>query len=102
MANTSTQVVQIEADLEPLVQKYLKNKIQQVDDLKKDLEKQDFENLRMTGHKMQGASRVYGFNHIAELGKKIEDAAKEKDSQTIQTQISAFDLYLKEVRVEFA
>ncbi|NQY73141.1 MAG: Hpt domain-containing protein [Candidatus Margulisbacteria bacterium] len=101
MTDAKKNVVQIESDLEPLVTKFIQNKHLQLEELRRDLNAGDFEALKMNWHKMQGASRVYGFNPIAEIGIIIETAAVAEDIQTIENKISEMVIYLSEVRIEY-
>jgi Hpt domain len=63
------------------------------------LEKNDFEAIRMLGHSMKGAGGGYGFDGVTEIGRNLEEAAKEADSNKIRNGVHELAEYLRRVEV---
>ena len=63
------------------------------------LEKLDFEMIGELGHKMCGSGSGYGFPRITELGDSIQQAAKERNSAAIRSQVAELSGYLQQVEV---
>ena len=79
--NTSADKVVIHADPEiaDLIPKFLDNRQKDINLIESALEKNDFDAIRMLGHSMKGAGGGYGFDGVTEIGKNLEEAAKEAD-----------------------
>ncbi len=93
--------VEISKDLEDLIPGYLDGIRKTVNDYKDFLSRDDWENLRVHGHRMKGSGGGYGFHFLTEKGKQIEDAAKEKDGDSIKAAITELDEYLGTLEIEF-
>lgn len=94
-------VVQVDADLEDLIPGYLQNRRQDVDAILQALENQDFETIRILGHTMKGTGGGYGFEAITEMGRGLEEAAKDKNAPAIRQGATALLAYLQAVEVVF-
>lgn len=94
-------VVQVDADLEDLIPGYLQNRRQDVDAISQALGKQDFEAIRVLGHTMKGTGGGYGFDAITEMGRALEEAAKDRDIAAIRQKAAALLAYLQAVEVVF-
>lgn len=94
-------VVQVDADLEDLIPGYLQNRRQDVDSILQALENQDFETIRVLGHTMKGTGGGYGFDAITDIGRALEEAAKNKNVQAISREVVALRDYLQAVEVVF-
>lgn len=99
--NTSTDKVVIHADPEiaDLIPKFLDNRQKDINLIESALEKNDFEAIRILGHSMKGAGGGYGFNGVTEIGKNLEEAAKEEDTNKIRNGIHDLAEYLRKVEV---
>ncbi|MCB9059903.1 MAG: Hpt domain-containing protein [Halobacteriovoraceae bacterium] len=94
-------LVKIDRDLEPLMDLFLQKRKEDLDELLKLREKMDFENIRLAGHRIKGASGSYGFSDLGLLGKAIELSAKNKKSEDLINYISKFEEYLNNLEIEF-
>jgi|TARA_Y100000294_G_scaffold85796_1_gene80329 HPt (histidine-containing phosphotransfer) domain-containing protein len=94
-------VVKVDADLEDLVPDYLENRDKDIKSISESLEKGDFENVRIIGHSMKGSGGGYGFDRISEIGKTIEDSAKEKNLNEIKKGVEQLSHYLQNVEVVY-
>lgn len=99
--NKEKIVVQIEEDLEDLIPGFLANRREDVQSITESLEKSDLENIRILGHSMKGSGGGYGFDRITEIGKSIEDAANEKDKDTIKKSNEELSDYLDRVEIVY-
>jgi len=95
-------IVQVDPDLEDLIPGFLENRSLEVEKLRAELDKNDFENIRSIGHSIKGVGGGYGFELMSELGANIETAAKENNTDAIQENINRLDDYLKNIVVEYA
>ncbi|NOG59133.1 MAG: Hpt domain-containing protein [Proteobacteria bacterium] len=95
-------IVQVDPDLEDLIPGFLENRSSDVEQLRVELDKSDFESVRSIGHSIKGVGGGYGFTLMSELGANIEIAAKESNAELILENINRLDEYLKNVEVEYA
>ena len=70
-------IVQVDEDLEGLIPGFLKNRGQDVEKLRAELEQSNFVNVSSIGHSIKGVGGGYGFDLMSELGAKIEIAGKD-------------------------
>lgn len=93
------ELVHIDASFEPLVPKFLTNRKKEVVTMQEALSAQDFETVRKLAHGMKGAGGSYGFDRISEMASVIEQAAKRRDSSTIESYLPELGSYLDRVTV---
>lgn len=58
------------------------------------LQHKDAEQIRRLGHRLRGASTVYGFPYFSEIGGALEDAAKTENWSEIEHWLQRFNAYL--------
>ncbi len=92
-------VVKIDRELRELIPGFLENKKKEIDFLKDSLKQNDFESIRLIGHKIKGSAGGYGFFQIARIGERLEWAAKNRTSHLVQKWIEAFDRYMDNLHV---
>ncbi|GKS66193.1 histidine phosphotransfer domain-containing protein [Nitrospira sp.] len=97
----SVEVVHVDASFEPLVPKFLTNRKKEVVTMREALASQDFETVRTVAHGMKGAGGSYGFDRVSELAAVIEQAAKTRDSSTIERDLPVLDSYLDRITVVY-
>jgi len=97
----SVYTVVVEKDLEDLVPAFMTNRRKEVETLRAALEARDFEQLRQLGHRMKGVGNSYGFSKVSELGKSIEDGARDEDRVTLEALIVDYADYLGRVKVVY-
>lgn len=91
--------VKIDVELKELAVSYLENRRKEIPQLKEALEKQDFEQIRTLAHRMKGSGGGYGFDEITEIGRAMEEAAKQRDGEKILQGIQRLEHYLTHVRI---
>jgi HPt (histidine-containing phosphotransfer) domain-containing protein len=100
-ANDRKIVVRVDRDLEDLIPGYIENRYKDVKSIINYLENNDYEAIRILGHSMKGSGGGYGFDKITEIGKLIEQAAKDKDREEIERQTEYLSWYIKEVEITY-
>lgn len=77
----------------------------QVRDYTEEIEKaaknSDFETIEDAGHRMRGSGETFGFNAISEMGKFLEQAAREKDLDEIGRKVKELSRYIEVVEVVY-
>ena len=94
-------VVHVDAELEDLIPGFLENRQEDIRSIEEALEKGDYETIRTLGHSMKGSGGGYGFDAITDIGKSLEDAAKEKNTGEIRKRVGELLHYLERVEVVY-
>jgi len=92
-------LVRIDRDLEDLIPGYIENRYKDIKSIINSLEIDDYETIRVLGHSMKGSGGGYGFDKITEIGKLIEQAAKDKNREVIKRQVEDLSIYIKKVEI---
>ena len=101
MSKDDKIIVHVDADLEPILPRFMELRYDDIDMINELLESGDYETIRRIGHSMKGAGGGYGFDHISVIGKGIEDAAKDKEVSKIRQKVNQLSNYLERVEVIF-
>lgn len=91
----------IDADLEPLIPKFMDNTQRELGEMRAALADGDFLTVQRLGHNAKGAGFGYGFEHMGELGKSIELAAREQDREGCGKLMDDLDVYLKFLEIRY-
>jgi HPt (histidine-containing phosphotransfer) domain-containing protein len=101
-AERSRIVVCLDAELEPIVTRFLRRKRGELPVLRTAAEARDFETIRRLGHDLKGAGEGFGFPDLSAIGAQLERCAHARDGNTITEQIEAMEAYLAAVEVRFS
>jgi HPt (histidine-containing phosphotransfer) domain-containing protein len=93
--------VKVAKDLEDLIPVFMSNRRKELDTLRVALAASDFEQLRQLGHRMKGVGNSYGFEHVSELGKQVEEGARSGDRASLEACIKDYSEYLSKVEVAY-
>ncbi|OPY91057.1 MAG: Hpt domain protein [Syntrophus sp. PtaU1.Bin208] len=93
--------VRIDPDLADLIPGFLEGRRQDVAAILKALEQNDSETIRILGHNMKGCGSGYGFDAITDLGRSLEQAAKDGDREKIQETTEELSVYLESLNVVY-
>ena len=93
--------VKVDSDLEDLMPGYLQNRHGDIGKIQKALEQNDYESIRVLGHTMKGTGGGYGFDSITDIGRSIEQSAKDKNPEDIRKLIHELSSYLERVEVVY-
>lgn len=91
--------VRVDCDLEELIPTFLTNRKQDIENIKRAFHKHDWEQLTFIGHGLKGTAYSYQFEHMGNLGKRIEFAAKETNAQEIQRCITELDRHMNALNI---
>lgn len=91
----------VDADLAPILPRYLEMRREELVRLEQALDSGDGDGVRMLGHKLKGTGTSYGFPRLTELGAAIEIAGKTDDFTTAATLTAELRSYLENVEVVF-
>lgn len=75
---------QVPADIRPLVPGFLNRREKEVEDLWNLLEMTDFRSIQDAGHKLKGTGTGYGFEMMTEIGRDLENAAKDQNFEHVK------------------
>jgi signal transduction histidine kinase/CheY-like chemotaxis protein/HPt (histidine-containing phosphotransfer) domain-containing protein len=95
-------VVRVAPDMEDVVPGYLEKRRKDVDAYRQALAAEDFDAVRMLGHKMKGTGAGYGFPVLTEIGTAIEESAKKKDAAGVAAGVDRLAWYAGKVKLEYA
>lgn len=95
-------VVHCDPDLVDLIPGYIKNRMRDVSQIREHLASGNFESIRTLGHSMKGSGGGYGFDHITEIGNKIETAALDQDATKINMAVKELGDYIERVEVVYS
>lgn len=93
--------VKIDKDLEDLIPGYLENRRKDVVSIREALKNNDLETIGILGHSMKGSGGGYGFDRITEIGKLIEESAKNMDREGITGHINELSRYLTRIEIVY-
>ncbi len=92
-------IVHVDAEIKEIVPIFLENRHKDIQSMVKALEQHDYEAVRILGHSMKGSGGGYGFDAISDIGRWLEQAAKDKDSYRIRELVSTLSEYLECVEI---
>lgn len=82
-----------------LMARYLSHRQQDLSSMRAALARDDFEQIKITGHNMHGSGSAYGLDRISELGQSLEDAAISRNAATIEGLISALENFVRSLSI---
>ncbi len=94
--------VRVEQGMEELVPAYLEKRRNDIELYRRALAAEDFETVRMLGHRMKGTGAGYGFPVLTEIGSAIEQAALRKDAGGIAAGVERLAQYAGNVQLDYA
>ena len=93
--------IRVDPDLKDLIPDYLENKGKDLLVYRQALEEDDFDSICVLGHSMKGSGGGYGFNELSNIGRAIENAAKNRDKESIHQSIIDLADFLKNLEVVY-
>lgn len=94
-------IVSVDEELKELVPQFLENRQKDIKSMLEALEQGDYESIMGFGHRIKGAGGSYGFDTITDIGRSLEQAAKNRDSQEIRKWVGKLSNYLERVEVVY-
>ncbi len=81
--------------------KYLKRRIQDIEDLRSSLELDDYSVAMKLGHQVKGNAVTFEFPQMANIGLEIESAAKKKDKERVKILVEKMESVIHSVKENF-
>lgn len=94
-------VVAIDPDLEDIVPGFLENRRHDVIALQAAIHSDDFNTIKILGHRMKGDGGGYGFEAISTIGATMEQAAARQDRPSIKRLTAELEKFLGTVKVVY-
>ncbi len=94
-------IAHVDPDLRDLIPGYLENRQKDITTIKKALKTADFGKIRVLGHSMKGSGGGYGFMPISKIGQTIEQAAKNKNPDSIKNHLVELSDFLERVTLVY-
>ena len=91
--------IHVDPDIADLIPGFLENRRKDITAMQAALEQGDFETVRVLGHSMKGAGGGYGFDAITDIGAALEQAAKDRNRESIGKSLRDLSSYLDRVEV---
>jgi len=92
-------IVHVDPDIADLIPGFLENRHKDIKTMGEALTQGDFETIQVLGHSMKGAGGSYGFDAVTDIGKSLEEAAKNNNAEGIQRSVGELAAYLERVEV---
>lgn len=92
-------VVRVKPALLELIPGFLQNRLDQIGALGSALEVGNFEAIRGMAHDLKGIGSAYGFDPISDIGRAMEEAARDQSRDEVRRQIALLADYLRRVVV---
>ena len=93
--------IQVDPDLKDIIPRFLEIRQEDITSIVSALEDENYKIIVKAGHSMKGAGTGYGFDYITEIGKSIEDAAKEKEAAEIRRCLKKLTVYLENIEIVY-
>lgn len=93
--------IYVDPVLQELIPGYLENRGKDLLVYRQALEEDDFDSICVLGHSMKGSGGGYGFNELSNIGRAIENAAKNRDKESIHQSIIDLADFLKNLEVVY-
>ncbi len=93
--------IRIDPDIKDLIPDYLKNRRDDLVIYQKALKAGDFGSITVRGHSMKGSGGAYGFDDLSNIGRAIENAAKNKDKESVRQSMNDLADFLKNLEVVY-
>jgi len=94
-------IVHVDPEIADLIPGFLENRRKDTETMREALSNGDFETIQVLGHSMKGAGGSYGLDAVTDIGKFLEQAAKDKDAEGIQRWVRELSVYLDRVEVVY-
>ncbi len=99
--STTTWVVRPDPDLEDLIPSFVANRRTDFEEIRKAIQRNDFEFIRRMAHTLKGICRPYGFTHLETLSKELEAAGQIEDLNAASRVAAEMQDYLDHVRIVY-
>jgi len=88
----------IPEELMDIIPAYLERRKEDMSQLNDLMSKNDFAGIMKIAHKLKGNGASFGFDHITELGDKMNQAAKSENTEEVRKIIRDFENEIQQIR----
>jgi len=89
----------VDRDVIALIPEFLENRRKDTSRIKRALEQKDFNYIKSIGHNMKGSGGSYGLVMVSEIGKQIEEAAKQENTEAVKWLAEKMNDYLDNIEI---
>ena len=100
-AQSGIITVVVDPEIKDIIPIFLENRHGDVKTVLEALDHSDYEAIRILGHSLQGAGGGYGFSAITEIGRSLNEAAKERNAEEIRELVEELSSYLERLNVVY-
>jgi HPt (histidine-containing phosphotransfer) domain-containing protein len=101
MSEQEKITVMIDRDLEELIPDFLELTKKDMENIQTALDRGDYETVERLGHTTKGSGAQYGFDHLSQNGRQIEQAAKNQDEAEIRERVAETSDYLARLEIVY-
>ncbi|MBI9111751.1 Hpt domain-containing protein [Maridesulfovibrio ferrireducens] len=94
-------IVKVDEDLEEIMPRYLEIRHKELGELEEAIKAENFDQIRILGHKLKGTGSSYGFEELTRLGGLIENKACDKIMTEIPECTAKVRSYLENIEIEY-
>jgi HPt (histidine-containing phosphotransfer) domain-containing protein len=94
-------LVAIDRDMENLIPEYLENRLKDIEAIRVALAQENYCEIQPTGHKMKVSGGGYGFNAATDIGRILEQAAKDQNAEMIADAVANLHQYLQNFEIVY-
>jgi HPt (histidine-containing phosphotransfer) domain-containing protein len=94
-------IVKVDEDLEEIMPRYLEIRHKELGELEEAIKAENFDQIRMLGHKLKGTGSSYGFEELTRLGSLIENKACDKIMAEVPECTAKVRSYLENIEIEY-
>jgi signal transduction histidine kinase/CheY-like chemotaxis protein len=99
--NPTKQIVKVDKDFQEAVPIFLEDVRKTIEMMSDNVEKEDFNSLRIAAHGLKGAGGGYGLQEISAIGKSIEESARRNDKIGVEEGLTRLYKYLERLEIVY-
>lgn len=94
-------IIKVDPELKDIIPNYLQNRRKDLAAMPGLLKDENFEPLRVMGHKLRGSGGGYGLHFLTAFGSRLEAAALNKDRQAVEALTEELGAFLGSLELDF-
>jgi CheY-like chemotaxis protein/signal transduction histidine kinase/HPt (histidine-containing phosphotransfer) domain-containing protein len=94
--------VNVRPDFREITPRFLTSIRENLETVRKALEENDYETIKIIGHRLKGEAKTFGFEPVSDFGLFIQGAAIRKNREKVEETLQKLDDYLKKIRLVFS
>jgi len=98
---TKKYVVTIDKDIKEIVPNFIANRENDLLQLQKYINENQYEEIKVIGHKLSGNAPSYGFDYLGKIGHELEISAEQKKHEEIINCIENFNEFMSNYEIKY-